>query len=101
MSTTTDRGALGAEEGLTSARWQALGALALAGRPLTVPQIARRIRLTRQTVHATVNRLRTDGLVEQTANADHRRSPMIRLTHAGETVYRAMHQRQEAWMRRL
>src|SRR2546428_83660 len=39
---------LAAEEGLTAARWQVLGAIALAGRPLTVPQIARRMGLTRQ-----------------------------------------------------
>ncbi len=48
---------LGAPEGLTSARWQVLGAIALAERPLTVPQIARRMGLTRQSVHAIVQRL--------------------------------------------
>ena len=37
-----------AQEGLTAARWQVLGAVALAGQPLTVPQIARRMGLTRQ-----------------------------------------------------
>jgi MarR family len=41
---------LAAHEGLTAARWQVLGAVALAGRPLTVPQIARRMGLTRQAV---------------------------------------------------
>jgi DNA-binding MarR family transcriptional regulator len=44
---------LTADDGLTSARWQVLGAVALAERPLTVPQIARRMGLTRQSVHAT------------------------------------------------
>src|SRR5262249_55389630 len=48
---------LTAAAGLTAARWQVLGALALAERPLTVPQIARRMGLTRQSVHATVGRL--------------------------------------------
>jgi hypothetical protein len=37
---------LSASEDLTSARWQVLGAIALADRPLTVPQIARRMGLT-------------------------------------------------------
>src|SRR5215469_9229126 len=37
---------LAAREGLTAARWQVLGAVALVGRPLTVPQIARRMGLT-------------------------------------------------------
>src|ERR671918_759055 len=65
---------LAADEGLTSARWQVLGAVALAERPLTVPQIARRMGPTRQSVHASVNRLVRDGLAEFAPNADHRRS---------------------------
>jgi DNA-binding MarR family transcriptional regulator len=67
---------LSASEGLTSARWQVMGAIALADRPLTVPQIARRMGLTRQSVHATVKRLVADGLVELAPNADHRRSQL-------------------------
>lgn len=93
--------ALGADLGLTSARWQVLGALALADRPLTVPQIARRMGLTRQSVHATVSRLRADGLIEQAPNADHRRSLLVRLTGAGDAAYRTMQHRQRAWMRQL
>ena len=93
--------ALGADKGLTSARWQVLGALALANRALTVPQIARRMGLTRQSVHATVGRLRADGLVEQATNADHRRSPIVRLTRSGDAVYRAMQRRQRTWMAQL
>src|ERR671923_2323848 len=67
---------LAAEYDLTSARWQVLGAVAMAGRPLTVPQIARRMGLTRQSVHTTVQRLVADGLVELVPNADHRRSQL-------------------------
>ena len=55
---------LAAKEGLTAARWQVLGAVALAGRPLTVPQIARRMGLTRQAVQASVNRLLAEALVQ-------------------------------------
>src|SRR3979411_1518378 len=71
---------LAAEEGLTSARWQVLGAVVVAGGPLTVPQIARRMGLTRQAVQASVNRLLTEGLIEAVENPDHRRSPLIRIT---------------------
>jgi DNA-binding MarR family transcriptional regulator len=92
---------LGAEEGLTSARWQVLGAIALADRPLTVPQIARRMGLTRQSVHATVKRLVDDGLVELAPNADHRRSQLVRLTGLGRRGYAAIDQRQAAWVNRL
>jgi DNA-binding MarR family transcriptional regulator len=92
---------LGASDGLTSARWQVMGAIALAERPLTVPQIARRMGITRQSVHATVKRLVADGLVELAPNADHRRSPLVRLTELGESKYRAIDERQAAWVDEL
>lgn len=92
---------LAADEGLTSARWQVLGALALSERPLTVPQIARRMGLTRQSVHATVKRLVRDRLVELAPNADHRRSQLVRLTELGQVRYAAIDRRQALWVNRL
>jgi DNA-binding MarR family transcriptional regulator len=92
---------LGADDGLTSARWQVLGAIAVAGRPLTVPQIGRRMGLTRQSVHATVKRLVSDGLLELVPNADHRRSPLVALTDAGVTTYRSIDGRQATWVNQL
>ena len=92
---------LGAREGLTSARWQVLGAIALAERPLTVPQIARRMGLTRQSVHATVKRLVADGLLEIAPNADHRRSPLVDLTGSGRSRYEAIDRMQAAWVNAL
>jgi DNA-binding MarR family transcriptional regulator len=89
------------DQGLTSARWQILGAIALAERPLTVPQIARRMGLTRQSVHATVTRLVRDGLLELTPNADHRRSQLVRLTEPGTATYSAIDRRQAVWVNRL
>ena len=41
--------------GMTSARWQIMGAIELAGQPLTVSQIARRMGLTRQAVQRIAN----------------------------------------------
>jgi DNA-binding MarR family transcriptional regulator len=92
---------LAQEEGLTSARWQVLGAIALAERPLTVPQIARRMGLARQSVHASVGRLVAGGLVELAPNADHQRSQLVRLTELGRTKYRSMDRRQARWVNRL
>ena len=87
--------------GLTAARWQVLGSIALTERPLTVPQIARRMGLTRQSVHATVNRLVRDGFLELGPNADHRRSPIVGLTKQGSAKYEALDARQVAWINRL
>jgi DNA-binding MarR family transcriptional regulator len=92
---------LAAEDGLTSARWQVLGAVALAGRPLTVPQIARRMGLTRQSVQASVNRLLGEELVAAGENPDHRRSPLIRLTELGSARYAAVQRRQANWINEL
>jgi DNA-binding MarR family transcriptional regulator len=92
---------LSGEEGLTSARWQVVGAIALAERPLTVPQIARRMGLTRQSVHATVNRLVRDGFLELAPNADHRRSPLVGLATSGKVKYEAIDARQAAWVNRV
>ncbi|HKE52992.1 MAG TPA: MarR family transcriptional regulator [Actinomycetes bacterium] len=92
---------LASDQGLTAARWQVLGALSLADRPLTVPQIARRMGLTRQSVHATVNRLAGDGLLELVPNADHLRSQLVQLTEPGRETYAAVDTRQAAWVNRL
>src|SRR6266536_4146854 len=92
---------LAGDEGLSSARWQVLGAVALAGRPLTVPQIARRMGLTRQAVQASVNRLLAEALVEACDNLDHRRSPLIGLTELGSHKYTAVDQRQARWINEL
>jgi DNA-binding MarR family transcriptional regulator len=88
---------LTAAAGLTAARWQVLGALSLAERPLTVPQIARRMGLTRQSVHATVGRLVAAGLLELAPNADHRRSQLVAMTPAGRGAYQALDRRQAVW----
>ena len=92
---------LAAEHGLTSARWQVLGAIALAQRPLTVPQVARRMGLTRQSVHTTVNRLIADGMAELTPNADHQRSALVGLTERGRATYQAVDRKQAAWVNHL
>jgi DNA-binding MarR family transcriptional regulator len=92
---------LGAAEGLTSARWQVLGAIALENRPLTVPQIARRMGLTRQSVHVTTKALIDAGLLELVPNADHRRSPLVAMTELGRTAYDAVDRVQARWVNEL
>jgi DNA-binding MarR family transcriptional regulator len=78
-----------------------MGAIALTERPLTVPQIARRMGITRQSVHATVKRLAADGLAELAPNVDHRRSQLVRLTELGKRRYAALDRRQAEWVNRL
>ncbi|MDP6564010.1 MAG: helix-turn-helix domain-containing protein [Alphaproteobacteria bacterium] len=86
---------LGADIGLTSARWQVMGALAETSR--TVPQIARQMGLTRQGAQRTVNVLLTEGLVEQRPNPDHKRAMLIGLTAEGRRRLEQVSNRQIQW----
>lgn len=74
--------------GLTSARWQMLGAIALAGTPLTAPQIGEAMGVTRQGAQKQLNLLLEQGLVEAHPNPAHRRSPHYALTTQGLALYR-------------
>ena len=79
--------------GLTSARWQVLGALTLAGGPLTVPAIAAAMGLTRQGVQKQIDRLLADGHLTQLENPGHKRSPLFEPSRAGRVVFRRADQR--------
>jgi DNA-binding MarR family transcriptional regulator len=76
--------AIAAREGQTQARWQFLSVIA--DDPLTVPQAARRLGVTRQAVQRVANELLDDGLVEPEANPDHRTSSLMTLTGSGRQV---------------
>ena len=82
-----------APEGLTSARWQMLGAIALAGAPQTAPQIAARMGTTRQGAQKQINLLLADGLLEAHENAAHMRSLLYSLTPQGAAVYESVSRR--------
>ena len=73
-----------ASHGQTPARWKVLTAAGCDVR--TVPQIARRMGLTRQAVQRIANQLVEDGLATFVENPDHRGSPIVRLTDAGTAV---------------
>jgi DNA-binding MarR family transcriptional regulator len=90
-----------ADLGLTSARWQVIGAIALAGQPQTVPAIARAMGLTRQAVQRLVNELEADGLVEARPNPNHRRARLFSLTGPGAAAFKGATQRQAPWAEAL
>jgi DNA-binding MarR family transcriptional regulator len=75
------------EFGLTSARWQVLGAIALSGGPQSVPDIADRMGVTRQGAQKQVNMLEEDGMVAKRSNPRHQRSPLYALTAKGSDAY--------------
>lgn len=87
--------------GLTSARWQMLGSVALSDRPRTAPQLAARMGMTRQAAQKQLDLLMEDGLVTVEANPGHARSPLYALTRKGTSVYVATERVQTAWANRL
>ena len=90
-----------ADLGLTSARWQVLGAIALAPTAETVARLARSMGLHRQGVQRIVNELAAEGIVGLDDNPHHRRAKLVRLTKKGEALFRAAGQRQRPWARNL
>ena len=83
--------------GLTSARWQILGAIALSPAPLPVSHIARNMGLTRQAVQRVVDDMRADGVVRLEPNPHHRRAVLVMTTEQGEAAYARASARQERW----
>ena len=90
-----------ADVGLTSARWQVLGAIALSAVPLPVAHIARNMGLTRQAVQRVVNEMEHDGLVRFEPNVHHRRAKLVLLTARGDAAYDAATKRQGPWASKL
>ncbi|WP_221899350.1 MarR family winged helix-turn-helix transcriptional regulator [Xanthomonas sp. GW] len=84
------------EDGLSTARWQMLGAVALSDRPLTAPQIATRMGVTRQGAQKQLNILVQEGMLEAHPNPLHKRSPHYVLSEQGRSVYEAIDRRWNA-----
>ena len=83
--------------GLTSARWQVLGAIALSPVPLPVAHIANNMGLTRQAVQRSVDEMLSDGLVRLDPNPHHKRAMLVTMTERGTSAFRAASERQEGW----
>jgi DNA-binding MarR family transcriptional regulator len=90
-----------AELGLTSARWQVLGAIALSDRPQPVAWLARSMGLNRQGVQRIVNELRKEGLVAFKPNPNHRRAHFVVLTAQGKSTFEEVDRLQGPWVNTL
>ena len=93
--------ALVADLGLTSARWQVIGAVALSPVPLSVAQVARDMGLTRQAVQRLVNEMEADGLLRFAPNPHHQRAKLVVLTPGGKSAFAAAMKRQGEWATEL
>jgi DNA-binding MarR family transcriptional regulator len=75
--------------GLTSARWQVLGAIVAADRPQPVAWLARDLGANRQNVQRIVNDLVKAGFVVLEPNPHHRRAQLVVLTDGGRKTFEA------------
>ena len=85
--------------GLTSARWQVLGAID-AG-PRSVAQIARDMGLTRQSVQRLANVLAAEAIVSFAENPAHKRAKLVQLTPRGRAMLDRISCIQVDWARQM
>jgi DNA-binding MarR family transcriptional regulator len=81
--------------GQTRSRCQVLATLL--PRDHTVPQVARRLGVTRQSVQRLSDRLAEDGLVRFVPNPDHKRSPRLTLTEQGRDLANRLKRAENDW----
>jgi DNA-binding MarR family transcriptional regulator len=87
--------------GLTSARWQVLGAIALSSTAESVARLARSMGLNRQGVQRIVNELAEEGFVAFQENPHHRRAKLVTLTDIGRAACDAADRLQKPWVNAL
>ena len=87
--------------GLTSARWQVMGAIVWAPSAHPVAWLARSMGLNRQGVQRIVNEMVREGLVELLPNPHHQRAHLVSLTSNGRAAYDAVEQLQIPWVNAL
>ena len=90
-----------ADLGLTSARWQVLGAIVAAEHPQPVAWLARDLGANRQNVQRIVNDLQGEELVAFKANPHHRRAQLVVLTDKGRDAYDSAMRLQAPWINNL
>ena len=83
--------------GLTSARWQVLGVIALAARAEPVAHLARNMGLTRQGVQRIVDEFVREGFARFDENPHHRRAKLVALTDRGRETYEGAARLQIPW----
>lgn len=89
--------ALVAHLGLTSARWQVLGAIAAAPVPQPIAHVARNMGLSRQAVQRLANEMAADGLLRFETNPHHARAKLVVMTATGKEAFRAAMALQRRW----
>ena len=78
---------MAASSGLSSARWQVLGAIVQSGGEATVSDIGREMGLSRQAVQRVANDLCAQGMVTFVDNPHHKRAKLVRMSAKGQKAF--------------
>ena len=76
--------------GLKGAQWQVLGAIGHSEMPMSAPQIAKFMGITRQGVQKQITVLKDKGLIQCCINPHNERSPLFCLTEKGREDFQAI-----------
>lgn len=87
--------------GLTSARWQIIGAIANADAPQSVAWHAHDMGVNRQGIQRIVNELEKEGIIEFRPNPHHKRARLVLLTAKGQDLYDTATALQVPWANAL
>jgi DNA-binding MarR family transcriptional regulator len=87
--------------GLTSARWQILGAIIAADYPQPVAWLARNLGAHRQNVQRIINDLAKEDLITFETNPHHRKAQLVALTKKGKQTFDAAMRLQAPWSDKL
>lgn len=85
--------------GMSSARWQILGRAAVM--PQTVPQLARDIGQSRQSVQRIADILVKERLAVYKPHPSDKRTRLLELTSDGEATLAAIYERYNAWLQQI
>jgi DNA-binding MarR family transcriptional regulator len=91
--------ALAIPEGRTAARWRVLARASKTD--MTVAEIARSLKQSRQSVQKIADALSEDGLAVYIDNPGDRRAKLLTLTRRGRDTLSAIHARQYLWANRV
>ena len=68
---------------------------------LSVPAMAGKYQVSRQHIQTTVNRLIVKGLIRSESNPNHKRSPLMRLSHLGRETFAEIRRNETELLERL
>lgn len=89
--------ALSRDLNMSSARWQVMGTLSLAMKPISVSEVARRMGLARQSVQRTMDWLAENDLVRYEDNPRDRRARLAAPSKKGKRIYEELEVRRVNW----